>query len=105
MAEDHKNSGRDPSQLIVGTFLLLSVGVLLSEILDYIETGTWMNMSVMDFLDLLTENRETADARSQLLGLRSLFGILPILPLFLMSGLLAMLWTLFKGHRRSHDPR
>jgi len=101
MATNNENTGHDLSRLILGTFLLLSAGVFLSEILDFIETGTWTTMSVMAFVDLLTEEGEVAGARSALLGLRFVLSLVPVLPVFLMSCLIALVWNPIGDYRRS----
>lgn len=85
-----QNPRRDLSQFFFCTLMLLSVGVLLSDFLTYIETGRWTNMSIMRFYEILTNDGEERGAGSSLIGLRYVLELVPILPVFLAASVIVL---------------
>lgn len=82
----------DRMALVWGVLLLIAAWILLSEILDFVLTGTWHNLSLMDFVDMLTDDDAEPAVRLAFLGLPQMLRLIPALPVFLLSGLLAFFW-------------
>ena len=88
---------RDLSRFFVETLLLLSGAVLLSDVIQYFETGIWANILIMEFVDVLTGDGEGASA-GLTFGFRYVLSVVPVIPVFL-AGCIALLWNATKSAR------
>jgi hypothetical protein len=81
----------DAYALLWGVLLLLAAGVLAAQILDYVQTGLWSNISLLEFFDLLTEDGKQSTIHGGMFGLSWLLSAIPALPLFLIAALIGFL--------------
>jgi hypothetical protein len=80
--------------LIWGALLILSATIFFSQILEYLETGRWSYMSMIEFFDLLTEDSEVPEGPTAPLLIRSVLSFVPAVPVFLAAAALALLQQL-----------